>query len=187
MGKQTNNVDASIVMKSLEKQAAPQIKQISSLKVTCKDDYNTAAELMKSVKGIAKQAKEKEESLTEPLKQVIKDIQSLFKPFRTQVAELEADTKSKMLAFVESSSKQQAQLSQRFEDGEIKKVSTLVSKTSALTIDSNVRKTWKAVEIDASKTPREYLVPDETLIREALKAGKVVKGWEWKQVDSISI
>jgi len=187
MGKQTNNIDASIVMKSLEKQAAPQIKQISSLKVVCKDDYNTAAELMKSVKNIAKQAKEKEESITDPLKQVIKDVQSLFKPFRNQVAELEADTKSKMLAFVSSTTKAIAQVNERFESGEIKKVSTVISKTNALEIDSNVRKTWKAVPVNPTQTPREYCIPDEVKIREALKAGKSVRGWEWRQVESINI
>jgi len=182
-----NNVDAAVVMKSLEKLAAPQIKQISSLTIKSKDDYATAAELMRSVKNIAKQAKEKEESLTEPLKQVIKDIQSLFKPFRNQVAELEADTKAKMLAFVASTTKQIQAVNERFENGDIKKVSTVISKTNALEIDSNVRKTWKAVPVNPTQTPREYCIPDEVKIREALKAGKSVRGWEWRQVESISI
>lgn len=192
--KQTANVDASIVMKSLEKQAAPAIKQISNLQIKSKEDYAAAATIMKSIKVIAKLAEEKENELIAPSKRIITDakltitnVQTFFKPFRDQVALLDKDTKDKMLGWKVKADEAIKELGAKFEDGDIKKVSTFVSKTSALTIDSNVRKTWTAVEVNVNITPRGYMVPDMQLIKEALKAGRKVSGWEWRQVDSISI
>lgn len=187
MKTQEKQTDALIIMKALEKEASPNIKRISNLTISSQDDYATAATLLKMVKNLAAQAKDKEDSLTSPLKNVIADIKTLFVPFRNTVAALEIDTKAKMLAFVISSQKKIAVLESKFESGEIKKVGTLIAKTNALEISSNVRKIWTAIEVDGTQTPREYMVPDVTAIREALKTGKKVKGWEWKQVESIAI
>ena len=190
MGKQIQkspNVDASIVMQALEKQAAPALKKVSTLVVNDADSYKLAGELMKSVKDVAKIAKEREDQFTVPLNKLLTDIRSLFKPFRDNVKLVEQDTKEKMLQYIESTKKEVKKLEQQFDNGEIKKVSTLVSKTAALQVSSNIRRVWEAVPVNVEQTPREYLVPDEAKIKEALKCGRKVKGWEWKQIEHISI
>ena len=188
MGKQSNmNVDASIVMQALEKQATPAIKKVNSLVVNDHESYTQAGELMKGIKEIAKIAKEREDQFTVPLNKLLTDIRSLFKPFRDNVKMVEQDTKDKMLKYLESTKKEVKKLEEKFDSGEIKKVSTLVSKTAALQIGSNVRKVWEAVPVNVEQTPREYLVPDEAKIKDALKSGKTVKGWKWEQVEHIII
>ena len=44
-----------------------------------------------------------------------------------------------------------------------------------------------AVVLKAVEQERAFLVPNEVAIREELKAGKKVEGWDWVQVDSIAI
>jgi len=187
MEKQT---DVMIVLKNLEKEVAPHKKKISSLEVHTKEDFELAGKLMKNIKEVAKRAKEREETFTVPLNKLLKDTRDLFRPFRNSIDELEADTKLKMAAFLESQKAKARQLEQDFADGKIKKISTVVSKTNALEVTSQhsqIRKVWTAIEVDASLTPREFMVPDVAKIKEALKEGRKVKGWEWRQVESIAI
>ncbi len=187
--KQKNN-DAAIVMAALEKESAPTIKKVSNLVIESNEDFELAGQLMKLLKQKATQAREREESLTNPLKSVLADIRTLFKPFRDNIDILEFDTKRKMLAFSTQQSAQAKKLEADFASGKIKKVSTLLSKQNELEVSSafsGVRKTWTAVCVDADKTPRAYMVPDEVAIKAALKAGKKVAGWEWKQIESIAI
>lgn len=181
------NIDAAVIMATLEREAAPSIKRVTALVVSDQGSYKLAGELMKGVKDIAKVAKEREEQFTVPLKKLLADVTTLFKPFRDNVKMVEQDVKGKMLVWIEQSKKETLKLAEKFESGEIKKVSTLVSKRAALSIDSNVRKTWQAVPVKESLTPREYLVPDIDAIKAALKSGKKVAGWEWRQVESIVI
>lgn len=186
----TTKNDALIVMKALEKESAPAIRKLSNLTITSQDDFVLAGKMLKELKTKAKQAKEREQSLTDPLKAVMNDIQALFKPFRTAIANLELDTKEKMLEFVKTSKDESEKLEQAFVDGKIKKVSTLLAKQNALEVNSDfsqTRKLWIPVCVDEKKTPREYLTPDMPKIREALRAGKNVAGWKWEQTETIAI
>lgn len=182
--------DVLVIMKSLEKQAKPSIAKVSDLTIKSQSDFELAGKLLGEVKELAKQAKAKEETFTVPLNKLLKDTRELFKPFRDLVNKVEIDTKGKMLEFIESNKKEALKLEQQFADGKIKKVSTVVEKINALDTTSQfsqLRKVWTAFEVDGSQTPREFLVPDTQAIREALKAGRKVKGWEWKQVEQIAI
>jgi len=183
-------LQVSIVVENLKKQAAPNIKKVNTLEIKTNSDFELAGKLVKELKGYAKLALIEEEKFTVPLKKLLADSKSLFKPFRDSVDEIESDIKAKMLAYTSAQSKAKSKLEEKFASGEIKKVSTLVSKTSALDIVSNnsqVRKVWTAIEVDAKLTPREFLVPDLPAIKEALKAGGSVAGWKWEQVETIAI
>ena len=52
---------------------------------------------------------------------------------------------------------------------------------------TTVNKVDAAVVLKAVEQERAFLVPNEVAIREELKAGKKVEGWDWVQVDSIAI
>lgn len=181
------NVDAAVIMATLEREAAPSIKRVTALVVDDQDSYKLAGELMKSIKDIAKIANEREEQFTVPLKKLLTDVTTLFKPFRDNVKLVEQDVKDKMLAHVEQSKKETLKLQESFDNGDIKKVSTLLNKQAAVSVDSKVRKTWQAVAVNDSLTLRDYLIPDVAKIKGALKNGKKVAGWEWRQVESIVI
>lgn len=186
----SNAVSVEVILKSFQKSTAAPLRKVSDLVIKSKADFDHAAVMMKEIKQYEKMAKEKEDSLTEPLTKAVKDIKALFKPFLDKAAAVESDTKAKMLEYMAKTEKQLQQLNEDFENGKIKKVTTVVAKSAELQLGggaAQLRKTWTAVPIDVSKTPREYLVPDESAIRDALKAGKKVAGWDWKQVDSIAI
>lgn len=188
--KPTTSNDALIVLKALQKESLSPSKRLSSLEIKTQEDFELAGVLLKQLKGYGKQALEREEQFTTPMKKLLTDMKNLFNPFRDSVALIELDTKDKMLAFVERNKQAQLKLEKQFASGEIKKVSTLVSKQTALEITSTsaqVRKVWTAIEVDARKTPREYLIPDTAAIKAALKDGKTVAGWEWKQIESIAV
>jgi hypothetical protein len=186
----TPNADALIVLKALEKESKSPIKQLSDLKITTQQDYELAGELLKGLKQLAANAEAREKVFTVPLAKLIEDVRSLFRPFRSSVTQVEADTKTKMLAFVKEQQAAEQKLLADFQAGKIKKVSTLVTKQKELAVSSSfsqVRKVWTAVEVDARKTPREYLVPDVAAIKAALKEGKQVAGWKFEQVESIAV
>lgn len=182
--------DALVVLKALEAEAKGPLQKVKRLEIRTQADFDLAGELLGKAKMLSARAKEREESLTKPLTGVVKDIQALFRPFRNQVREIEETKKADMLAFLSRNKEKQAKLSEDFEAGKIKKTSTLVTKNLELEVVANtsvIRKVWTAVPVSPELTPREYMVPDEGKIKEALKVGKKVKGWEWKQVDNIAI
>lgn len=183
-----DKLDAAIVLKALEKEAAPLFKKLSALQIDSQKDYDTAMQLTKELKQLSKSAIERQDKMVVPLKSVIAEIQSHFKPFTEMVKQTELNIKVGMQTFLQAQAAEQKKLEAAVQTGKIKKISTYTAKAAELEVqNSGVRKIWQAIEIDASKTPREYMVPDTTAIKEALKAGKKVTGWEWRQVDTIAI
>lgn len=181
---------ALVVLKSLQKDAQKPIKAITDLEISTNEDFTLAGMHLKQVKQIAKLAKDKEEVFTIPLKKLLADVTNLFKPFRDEVKQIEESTKAKMLEFTNQQEQAKKQLEQDFSDGKIKKVDTLLKKSAALEVSSafsQTRKIWTAIEVDGTKTPREYMEPNLAAIKEALKAGKKVNGWKWEQVNSIAV
>lgn len=186
----TETTNAAVVLASLEKEARPLIKALTAIEVVDQESYAKASEKMKALKELGKSAEAKKKSLTDPLTKVITDIRDLFRPFELLIAGLEGRTKESMLLFVEKQNDKRKQIEQDLESGKIKKVSTAVRKLAELEVSakgSQIRKVWQVVEVNAAETPIEYMVPDVAKIKEALKAGKKVKGWKWEQVETIAI
>jgi len=187
----TKEISTAVVVKGLEKEAQPYFKKLRAVSsIKTKEDYAIVSKNASQLKEIGKIAKAKEDSIVNPIMKGIKEIKALFKPFKDQVYVAEANAKTMLLEYQNKLEEDRAKLTEDFKDGKIKKASTVVDKMAELDVDdesSSVRKIWRAVCVDESKTPREYLVPDEAKIKEALKAGKKVPGWVWKQNKTIAI
>ena len=182
-------VSAAIVAKSIEKESKPLIR-LASIDILTQEDFDRAAEALSNLKQLSKKAKAEEATIVDPIRQAIKATQAHFKPFIDLVAKIEAQTKESMTAFLVKQKGRVAQLEEDFDTGKIKKVSTLVRKQNELQVSSEhaqVKRIWQLRIVDENKIPREYLVVDETKVREALKDGKKVPGCVWEQVDSIAI
>jgi len=183
-------MNTQIVVKALEKEAKVVTKKISSLVVDDQDSYNRAGELLKELKAMDKRAIEEEEKITDPMKQALDAAKSHFKPFHDSVKLIETDTKQKMLAYLEDNDRAQEKLLEDFEAGKIKKIGTLTAKQEALHIVNSaaVQRMVRTLDVeDIALIPREYMMPDEAKIKEALKAGKKVKGCVWKQVRQLAV
>jgi hypothetical protein len=183
-----NQVNAGVVLAAVEEKAAPILKKLNRIDlVLTQADYEKAMSNTKQLKELLKLSTDKKEAITTPLKEALKEVNSLFKPFEVKVEQMEAEVKAAMLQFVLNQQRQIKKLNQDFADGKIKKVSTITTKLAEFQQPAGVRKVWQPVEINAAATPREYLMPDMAKIKEALKAGKKVQGWSWEQVENIAI
>jgi len=182
-------VDAAIVLRSLETEAQPLFKKLKAItSIESQEDYDKAMALTKNLKELARLAKEKEQSFTIPLNDLIKKARELFKPFTTMVETTEANVKVLMLEYVKAQQDALKELEEDFSNGKIKRVSTFANKAAEFSAKkSGNRKVWKAICDDPSKTPKQYLIPDVPAITEALKNGQKVNGWSWQQVDQIAI
>lgn len=183
----TKQVNAAVVIASLQKQAKPLISTANKITITDKASYELKLKKVKELKQILKIAEEKEASFIEPLKKLSRDIKEFFMPFYQLIDQLDKQTKLEMKAYIASTETKKLQVNNALAIGKIKKLSTAANKLADLDIPGGRRKIWVAEAVNEGLTPREYLVPDEVKIREALKAGKKVAGWKWVQVDSITI
>lgn len=181
-----NEAKTAVVLAALQKKAQPLFKKLPE-KITTKQQYEDAASNMKAIKALVKEAEKEKKQLIDPLNVVIKRIREHFRPFENKAAEAEAKLKSQMSSYLLESEKKAKAIEQKLEDGKIKKVATAVKKQNEILVTTNIRKVWTAVCVDASKTPRKFLVPDEAAIKAALKNGEKVDGWKWEQVDQIVI
>jgi len=183
-------VDAAVVLKSLEKEAAPLIRALQKIAIKDLDSYNLMGEKISALKQLAKIAEAREKSLTDPLKKVIADIKDLFSPFKKTIAALEIGIKEEMLEYHEKVEQKKLKVKENLQNGKIVNLSTAVRKMAELEViptSSQTRQVWALVEIDASATPIEYMVPDQAKIIAAFKRGEKVLGWKWEQRKIIAI
>lgn len=188
--KGATNTSAVVVLKSIEREAAPIIKQLSKVTIIDNVTFDKAARYISDLKQLARKAQAEELTITAPLNAALKATKAHFRPFFDALAALETQTKLDMADFLKSRQIEQDKLEAAFKLGQIKRVSTAVRKQAELVVTSEhaqLRKIWQLTIVDATKIPRAYLVPDEVMIKEALKAGKSVPGCKMKQVDSIAI
>lgn len=181
-----NETKTAVVLASLEKKANPLFKKLPDT-IATKQAYEDAAHNMKLIKCLAKDAEAEKKLLIDPLNEVIKRIKELFKPFETKVEQKEIELKQQMSSYLLEAKKQINKINGDLSSGKIKKASTAVKKQNELQATSNIRKVWTAICVDESKTPREFLVPDEASIKDALKNGVKVAGWKYEQVETIVI
>lgn len=186
-----DSVNSQIVLAGLEKEAAPLIKKLSGkLIINTAEQLENAAVSMKNLKTLVAIADKKEKGFTKPLEKLKKDVIALFKPFKNNIAAIEAEVKKVMLAYQSGLTNKQIKLEDDFNSGKIKKINTYSSKAADLQFNSSsakVRKVWRAEITNESKIPREYMTPDMDKIYEDLKAGKTIAGVIWKQEDTIAI
>ncbi len=173
-------VSVQVIVKSLEKESAPLFKQLKSLKaISTKEEFNKAGKLLKSLKNIGKVAKTKEEGFTKPAKQIIANAKTFFAPFFIELREVELAVKDGMRSFLDKQETKVQALEGKLESGEIKRVSTFHKKVGELAVQSEdvgVRSKPVLEITNAKKIPREYLIPDEKKIMQALLDGKEVEG-----------
>jgi hypothetical protein len=185
-------INSQVVVESLGKQTDKTFRELSTIKsIRTQEEFNRAAELVKSLKVIATQAKDEQRKITDPIKKALEVIAEHFKPFYNKVEEVEIQIKKSMAVYLEHNKSKLLKLEEDVASGKIKDIGKYVDKAARLTVESDsatVRKVWKAEIQDVQKIPRKFLVPNTQLIVEHLrKGGAPIPGVEWKQVDSIAI
>lgn len=190
--KKTEQINTAVVVASLQKQAQPLVKHLSTIAtINTKQEFELAAEKIKSLKNLAQLADTEEKKISAPLNDALKATREHFKPFKNLVGEWEQKIKLLMSVFVEGQKKKLAKVEEDFSTGKIKKLSTAQNKMEAIVPENTdsvqVRKVWTMRIVDEKKIPREFLVPNEAAIKAALKNGSKVPGCVWEQTESICI
>lgn len=184
------NVSTAVVVQAIQKQANPLIKFLTGFVITTADQYKLAGEKVKALKAFRKQGEEKLATITAPLDQAREAAEELFEPFFDKVDALESEIKQSMIEYNKEQREKQAKLDAKLDTGKTS-IKTYTAKAAALTehktgvAKSKMLKRLK--EVDASKTPTHYMMPDKKTIFEALKDGYAVPGWEIEEVESIAI
>ena len=147
MGNVKLQIVKSSVLETVEKQSTPLIRKIVGITISTKEQYEMVAANIAKLKEYRKQAEEELAGIIDPLKLSTKNAQAHFKPFFTQVNDSEAAGKAAMLEWVNKNQLKAAKVEQDFEDGKIKRISTVTSKTSELrdtsSENSSVKKLWR--------------------------------------------
>lgn len=187
----TKAVSAQVVIAGIEKKAGKNFSALQKLSIVDGDAYDKAAQLLKELKNFKKEGETQEALIADPLKQALLATKSLFKPFYEKVSLIEQGTKSAMLDFLAAQEKKTRALQEKFDSGEIKKVSTLMGKTAALAVHSGfvAPRVTKEVIVDVLQDiPREFLMPDMQKIKAHYKdTGKVVKGCKLEERKGLAI
>lgn len=191
-------ISTAIVLSSIEKDAKPLFSKLNKItSITAQADMDLAGENMKALKGIADIAYTKEQETNEPNKEAIKNIKlamkkvtELFAPFHLKINAEETRIKNLIGEFLDAQDTAAAKLEADFESGKIKKVSTFAGKMASTQVVNGAAKRKKVKKLfitDPSKIPRQYLVPDEDAIWNAIEDGKKVAGAEIRKVNQVAI
>lgn len=189
MKKDTTKVSAAVVAKSVVAESKGVVARLRKLEIVDERSYDLAGEKLQELREWDRIAEEKENSIIIPLNKAVKEVRALFAPFRETVKGLIAEKKSEMLLYLGKVKSKQKKLDKQFDDGKIgtRAYVTGTGKNNFAPSSTGLRKIWTAIPVDVKKTPREYLEPNITKIREALKDGKKVAGWKYEQVDNITL
>jgi len=169
---------------ALVKQDVEAVENQSRFKVTSEEKLQMAVAARKQIKEASKKLELQKKSITDPLNAALKNTRALFAPFEARLQVVDKWLGAQMLDWME---KKEAEARAKAVEVEKKvaeggmtfaKASVAVEKATAKVEAVPVRELTKLRIVDASKLPREYLIPDEGKIFAALKGGAKVEGAE---------
>lgn len=187
MKKTKTTTDALTVVK---KDVSRVVAHAEQFIIDSKEALTLATEELSTVKTAQKRIKEEEDKQLKPALATVEAIRALWRPLKEQAAAAEVIYKNKMTKFIDEDAakqrEQEAKLKKQFEEGKIKKEGTLARKMSLLDAPVKSLSTESGASIktrqideyhyDVNLIPREYLLPNEALIKAAVKSGKQIPG-----------
>ncbi len=96
----TVQIDKSEIEKTVSIQEVVSASE-SYLKITNKSEYEKAQEFLKVIKSKSKELEESRKSITKPLDESKKQVMELYKPYLTELENMEKKVKSAILKYVE--------------------------------------------------------------------------------------
>lgn len=156
------------------------------------EDLTRSADVLSEIAAAEKVVTTRKEEITKPLMASLSSVRTLFRPYEDDFASAKKTIKNKVLQYnllkEEEAEKERQRLAARVEKGtmkaetavkkmgEIEEAPKTVQGTSGGKITTRIIKKMRI--LNEADLPREFLVPDEKKILEALKEGIVVPGAE---------
>lgn len=162
----------------------------SRIRVNSQPTLEQAKTSLTQVKEIKKIVSEKKDSIIKPLNEALKNARSLFKPIEDKVETIETYLKEEILKYntklLAEQRKREEEAQVKIEAGEsFEKATKSVARTEEKIDAIPTRKIKKLKIVDATLIPREFLIPDEVAIKQALLGGFEVKGCEMVEEEII--
>jgi len=174
------NTDEAI---KIAEEKAMTLADNSRIKVNSQPTLDQAKISLAQVKEIKKIVQEKKDSVVKPLNEALKNTRALFKPIEDKVDIIETYLKSEVSKYntklLQEQRKREEEAQVKIEAGATFEEATKSVERIEKKIDAiPTRKIKRLKIIDASKIERQFLIPNEQAIKEALIAGIKVSGCE---------
>jgi len=162
------------------------LPEIFKWNVVTQQDMEFAGKLLAEVKDRAKELKAKRDSVTKPLQEIVKTIQSWFKEPLDSLSQCEMQLKQKISLAIEAVDAARKEAVRKAEiaaaAGDLCAVKGALAEANAQGFDPvaglSSRKLLDYKVVDFAKVPRVYLMLDDRSIKEALRAGTAIPGLE---------
>ena len=150
----------------------------SQMTIDTPEKLQEATNVLHGLKDTLKRIEDEESKVVDPLKEALKAEQGRFKPFKDELKQAIDHIRQEQASYAQARADEQAKIAEAVANG----TASIEQAMTAFTPDEvdgvAFRKGTRLKVIDASVIPKAYLLPNEELILEALKAGKKVKGCE---------
>mgnify|MGYP001578203381 FL=1 len=156
-----------------------------SVEIASASDYAAAAETAAELRAMREAVEARRRSWVDPLNAVVRSINAAFKPAFDTLAGAERAMRDKIVAYSEAQSTAHEAAVREIaaaptqagrEDAHARLSEAVVPRIEGLSLVE----TWDGEVVDASKLPREYLVPDVRKLLEATRAAggdPKIPGW----------
>lgn len=158
-----------------------ELAELSRFKVNSQPTFEKAAQILKSIKEYKEAVQEQKDKIIKPLNEALKNTREMFAPLEEKILVVEKFMKSEALNYnnklIEEQKKREAEAQSKIEAGEsFEKATKSVARVEQKVASIPTRKVQKLLIEDATLIPRNFLIPDESKIKDALKAGYTVPG-----------
>lgn len=168
-------------------------EEIRSFEITCDEDQEVAADVLRDVKARYKAVEERRKSITQPLNTALREVNKLFKPLTTALLESERMLKGKIADYQrEKIERNTRRLEEAAQAETWTEAQEALAETETHTSPKgvNVRHVWKPRVVDPTKVPRQYLMVDvgklEALAKGAKSEPAAIPGVRWEQKDIVT-
>ncbi|MES2409671.1 MAG: siphovirus Gp157 family protein [Patescibacteria group bacterium] len=176
---------------TIQKESAPIIKEANALEIYTPAHLTQAVSILSELNKFSDRITEEKERVTKPLNEALKAERSRWKPLETQYDGAISLLRTRISAYqtkaVQEAKLAQEKIASRVGEGSGKlKIETALKKLEAIEVPTeqiNTQSgsiTFREVQrlniVDETKIPREYLIPDEKRILDALKGGIEIAG-----------
>lgn len=187
-----------LVTQNLHVDASGAGEIIKAMVISTATEFETAIAITTDVKAQRARVEELRQSFVGPMNLSVKRINAFFKPVDLAYAEAEATLKTKILAYRDQQEREREKLLKEAEaegqGGSYATAASIIDQAEATVVPKvvnfSVTKVWDGEIIDASKLPREYLVPDVAKLKAVTKACKgdpKIPGWRAFQKDIATV
>jgi hypothetical protein len=194
-------IDVSII-KEVEKDTQLMTQEASALVIRTQKDFETAGSLRMKIKGKIKELDEKRKSITVPLDIAKKNIMALFNPIIDRLNNgieiidqgviIFSDEQDRKARELQAKADQEARLAREKAEarareleaqGKTERAQAMQAKADAViapviipatpkVAGQGIREIWDFEIVESSLIPRQYLIPDDAMIRKIANATK---------------